>query len=328
MKPYEKREFDKLVTILQENVEEFRFEAARAYAAYTRANRRLLRRARPEVMIYQRFNELFKPTDKLLKRKQSYDATVTQLTKNLLISSIEADHIAHSLYENRQVSLITETIAPLPQRAQKGAATLLAMPANEIEQLLASYKQATLYQDAAAAFSIATYDRHRRLVPRAIARLRIQRQRKKQFRAEQKRITAIDRELQKVDERLGDLLRRMVSYELEIIEIAALRNTFSKKAVSARGNSARKQLSEFEKTTTPYLDAQLKSYQAAYDTISLKQLASVKRGIERVLHDTFALSNGDLNRHVMAYSTYAKLFNEKQSILTAHNERQQFIDRQ
>lgn len=323
MKPYEKREFDTLVTLANANNEQFRYQASNAYTAYTRPDRRLLRRVRPAAEFYNRYQDVYQPTIRELGRKKPHDAMTTTIAKGLLVGDSVAADIVKNLYDNRYETLMQETIASLPHRSRLHAARILHMPTQQIESLLYHYHQAMLYTDVSHHLRIAVDDPVASLFSRVPSLWRIQRNRRKTVRIEKKRIATIDHELQKIDAQKGDLLRRIVSNQLELVTLLGLRNEFAKKATG----SSRQQLEKFEKTTKKFMNQQIDAYMLDHPDANLRNIAHKKRTIEQLLQDIIALNNVERNQLLLTFSDYSRLYNERIALVDAQQARDEYINR-
>lgn len=142
------------------------------------------------------------------------------------------------------------------------------------------------------------------LVSRTLAKWQTQREQRQLI----KRIKVIDSELRAIDREKGDLLQRIVSSKLEIIEILALRNTYEKELSINRVTDAP---DPFKALTKQFIDQQIDKCPGA----SQREITDQKHSIERILTEVFALDNAGRNQLVLGFSNYSRLYNEKQSLL-------------
>jgi len=327
MRPYSKQESDEIIHIAQENVEQFRHDAYLADRSYSRAERRLLQgiETKYQAAFYTRCKELYQPTTKSLQQKRPFEAMRAQMQKSLLIGKNQADNLTTDLYQMRQETLRRETVALLPRRAQKHARRILTLPPDQLEQLLEHYQQATLYREVATSLRVVTYDPHRSFISRLVRRYRIYRHRIRTLRKEKQRIKVIDRLLTKLDLETDNFLQRILSSEVELMEVLALRHEFEKKT-KGQPSTPRRTLDRFEAMTKKFINKQLESYQAQCPDATLNDIGQRKNTLTQLLQDIFALRNTDRNWLVRRISEYTKLYDEKQSIVTAQCARQAYID--
>lgn len=156
------------------------------------------------------------------------------------------------------------------------------------------------------------------LLSRALAKWQIQREQRHSIKINQKRVKMIDGKLRAIDTEKGDLLRRVVSSKLELIEILALRNTYEKEITANPTKDERGRQARFETLTKQFIDQHLDEYLTQKPDASSQNIADERQYLQLILADVFALDNAGRNQLVLGFSNYSRLYNEKQSLLAAH----------
>lgn len=326
MQPYSKDEFDTVAAVLRDNVERFRFNATGALSDYTPENRSLLRKVRPQAVFYMRCQDSHYPLLKLLNQDKPYATMRTRIAEGLAIGDKEATDITDRLYAERYEQLIQETIAVLPRTSKRHATRILRLPSARTQELLDRYKQATIYRDVARTFDVAIYDPHSSHLARYIQQRQIRQDRQQTRRLDAKNIAAIDATLQKTDDEHGDLLRRIVSHDLEIITLLGVRNEVAKK--TARQPDVHDQLDQFDKTIKKFVHEYIDEYKTSRPDTTLYELSEKKHAIERIVHDLLALGATERNQLVVLFSDYRTLSMKRDSILFAQRDRDAYSNRE
>ena len=326
MQPNSKDEFNTLTTVLKGNVDRFRYDAMKAHNEYSPSNRKLLRKVHPKAVFYIRCLDTHYPVLESLNRKKPYETMRSRIASGLVIGNKEATDITDKLYSERYERLIQQTTTALSRSSRRHATRILRLPSAQAKELLGHYKQATLYQDVARAYRVSIYDPHSPALLRLIKRWRIRRERRTLLRRDTKRIDAINTTLQQTDDEQGDLLRRIVSHNLEIVTLLGIRNEFVKKTV--RQPNARRQLEQFEKAIKKFVHDQLDSYTSLNPDATLHQLGKRKQAIEHIIQDLILLDATKRNQLVLLFSEYRQLYVERESILAAQRDRDVYASRE
>jgi len=326
MQPYSKDEFDTVAAVLQDNVERFRYDAMKTYGEYSPTERGMLRKVRPKAAFYVRCKDSHYPVLESLNRDKPYATMRARIADGLVIGDKEATDITDKLYAERYERLVQETTAALPRASRRHAARILRLPSAQANELLDHYKQATLYQDVAQTHHVNAYDPHSSALSRLVKRWKIRRERQRLLHTDTERISAIESLLQKTDVEHGDLLRRIVSHDLEIVTLLGIRNEFMKK--TARQSSARHQLEQFDKTVKKFTTEQVDAYIAKNPDATLRQLGEKKHAIEQIIQELLTLDTTKRNQLVLLFSEYRRLYTERESILAAQRDRDVYTNRE
>lgn len=327
MKPYDSTQFEKTVKIAQANIEEFRYEYARAHYALNRDERRLIQKISAMDVFYERYVEFYLPTLKTLRLKKPFDTIKSSLSKGLVLSATESKHLTEIIYQDRHEKLINDTVAPLSDNSQPHALTLLHIPEEQLTVILYHYRDVTLYQDVSKKVGYLAYDPYDSFLKRSITRWKINRNRKKTLRSEHRRLTQIDRRLHRIDKEKGDLIRRIVSNHLELMPVLSLRNEFIKRVSQNNATSKKQSFEQFEKTIQSLMKKQIDTYAVENPDAIFTDFRSHKQQLEQLLYDTFTLSNSQSNALITDHSQYAKLYSEHEKITARQQARNAFIHR-
>ena len=215
----------------------FRDEARRAYANYTRQQRRIAKRLKtPEVTAFDfymawrdrymtRMQRIMSAVqagklDKMLARVLLLpdDASVKQLTQALIeIRTVcERQALVDTVYNIRR------------KRARRTAQALVDMGDQAVAHDVERFVNYHLYRTVARQRNVVVVDRHANLLVCMIQHVRARRQTRKLVRAARRRLADIDTELFATEQLHNGLVARLFSLGIDLIEVLAARHEYEK----------------------------------------------------------------------------------------------------
>lgn len=153
------------------------------------------------------------------------------------------------------------------------------------------------------------------LLSRTLAKLQMQREQRQMIKNDQKRVKEIDSKLHAIDAEKGDLLQRIVSNRLEIIEILALRNAYEKQIAASSITDTQ---DPFETLTKQFINQHLDEYRKQNPSAPQSDITDQKQSLTLILTEVFDLDNTDRNQLVLGFSNYSRLYTEKQALLAKY----------
>ena len=301
----------------------FRDEARRAYANYTRQQRRIAKRLKtPEVTAFDFYMAW---RDRYMARMQRITAAVQtgkldkMLTRVLLLpDDASVKQLTQALIEIRTVcerqALVDAVYNIHRTRARRTAQALVDMGDQAVAHDVERFVNYHLYRMVARQRNVIVVDRHVNLLVRMVQHLRARRQTRKLVRAARRRLAGIDTELFATEQLHNGLVARLFSLGIDLIEVLAARHEYEKaleKMSAAARKSPTKKLELYEKKTAGIRSAYLDSVPGL---AGLKDVQKAAKEIDDALLKVFDFDMQQCNDLMRALKRYRTLTRERKEL--------------
>ncbi len=301
----------------------FRDEARRAYANYTRQQRRIAKRLKtPEVTAFDFYMAW---RDRYMARMQRIMSAVQagkldkMLARVLLLpDDASVKQLTQALIEIRTVcerQALVDTVYNIHRkRASRTAQALVDMGDQAVAHDIERFVNYHLYRTVARQRNVVVVDRHANLLVRMIQRMRARRQTRKLVRAARRRLAGIDTELFATEQLHNGLVARLFSLGIDLIEVLAARHEYEKaleKMSAAARKSPTKKLELYEKKTASIRSAYLDSVPGL---AGLKDVQKAAKEIDDALLKVFDFDMQQCNDLMRALKRYRTLTRERKEL--------------
>ena len=301
----------------------FRDEARRAYANYTRQQRRIAKRLKtPEVTAFDFYMAW---RDRYMARMQRIMSAVQagkldkMLARVLLLpDDASVKQLTQALIEIRTVcerQALVDTVYNIHRkRARRTAQALVDMGDQAVAHDIERFVNYHLYRTVARQRNVVVVDRHANLLVRMIQRMRARRQTRKLVRAARRRLAGIDTELFATEQLHNGLVARLFSLGIDLIEVLAARHEYEKaleKMSAAARKSPTKKLELYEKKTASIRSAYLDSVPGL---AGLKDVQKAAKEIDDALLKVFDFDMQQCNDLMRALKRYRTLTRERKEL--------------
>ena len=319
---------DSLIT----NLEEFRTDAARAYAEYLPYERSIISNLKTDKIdaytVLEDWEETLKPLLEAINDKRS-DANFRKIiTEQLLLVDTETQVKINSLVIDRKFELINNFISkfyPVNKKAKnryrqqrQQIRELLSMPASKIQSVKNHYVCYLLYKEATERNNITAIDSHTSLIKRLVAKRHIRHERKQTIKSENSRLSYINDRIKSLSAMNSGLLVDISNKKWDFVAILDLRHNYEKKIsklTKENEKDAVKRLSIFDAVTADFKKSQIEKMTIDSDISNLETTRTITKDIDSILLRIFDLSNIQKNQLLVCFKEYRELGQEKTSIL-------------
>lgn len=332
----------RIIDQLLGNVEAFRVAAAAANRTFTQRERRALRKLeKSHISAFDFFiiwEDDFKEARDTLLRKRSDKQFRTSLTKHLALTIGEVDDTVETIVRTRDAQYIKKFVKRLypsaPQRRDRfkkqraQARKLITESPEQIQQRKDHYVSALLYRDIAAQYDISIVDPHTSSFTQLRALLAVRAERQNKERNETSRLHSIQQQLQDIDTRDGGILKGIIAYDLDFVQLLSLHTDYQKR-VRKLSKIVSKQAAERRHA----FEASTQTFRADYQqklamNLVHENLASVHektKEIDTLLFQVVNYTNLQKNQLVLSMKKYRELLSERDDILRSRAERHAHI---
>ena len=311
------------------NREAFRAKNVERLRMFTVADRNLCRDLDTISVPFNEFLQIFRdqvaPTIKMLETKHSSKTIRTYLMKNLGLGGLSMDLAANYLIAARRNQIITDFIAKIGgQSNENRLRNLLNRPIDELLDLFERYHDYRQALDISEQYGLALVD------PRAswLKRRRMQKSAKR----DQRQIARREREsLRQIERRIANLfnenrlLADTVDKNWSLVEVLSLYHQYQKCLDKAKDSSPSTKIEIFEEVTSEFRRNNIETLAAGNDKLSLKELRALGANVYNLLLEVFDMDNTGRNRLVVGLRTYSELINEREQLLIARRNREDFL---
>lgn len=312
------------------NVEQFRFEAARAYNDFTSSDRAAVARLQGRNSSADDFFILWldelRVQRKKLVRSQGDPGFIESLEKGLQLSAVERDVKVASIISARDQELITQGLDKIynqPHKQQRIAALrLLERNDDEIEKLYRRYVALEVYTHVAHMEGVALYDPHASRAGRLLQRYTISKQRRQLRKKENRRLQSIEGELSELMKWNEGLAGAIHASGIDAIALIAAKAKYEKHLMvlhKGERNNPGVQITIYNDIVSDLRKRYGSRLKAR--TESLQGARQATQALDDICVRVFDLTNAKKNELLTVTKKIRELEKEQELILTAREAR-------
>ncbi|MDR1969739.1 MAG: hypothetical protein LBQ11_00105 [Candidatus Nomurabacteria bacterium] len=272
------------------------------------------------------FRDQMMPETKALEDKRDSKTIRAYLTKNFGFSGLDTDVAIDYLVEMRRNQIITSCISEIGGQQNEGKLrNLLNRPIDDLLDLFERYHQYAQALEISEEYGLALIDPHASRIKRHKMKKNVRKDRRKVLSSEKKRLRQIERELGDLFSN-NHLLLDIVNKNWSFVEILALNQQYQKILNEVKNVSPAGRLEVFEEVTADFRRDNIETLTVGNNNLNLKELQALSESVYNLLLEVFDMDNTSRNRLMIDVKTYSGLVNEREQLLLARRNAQEFLE--
>lgn len=315
---FRREERTRLASLATSNVELFRYEALKAFEAFTPEQRRWAEELEASSItaldFYKIYEQQFKPLIEELDKAATRPVFIRTLRTSLRLDEADASELAVCLLNDRKAQVVATTTSPFDGRTQLRAAQILALPIAKIDHYKDIFENYLIYKHVAETSKVAVIDTHAGFVRRLGQRYLVWRQCRALAASKMKRLNKLQSKLRKFEQVEGDLPGLIVERGLDLMLILSARHTYEKR----RKETAKNSLDEtrlFDASTKKLVDDYMTKYMHQHPKSTIRDMSREEAALKELLLRVFELDTTARNHLVVIISECRTLYEEIRRIV-------------
>lgn len=331
---------DPVIAEATHNRELFRLHATRAFAAFSRDDRKyvaiLESDGQSAYTFFSTWSQRTLPALQQLSELLDDASFHDEFANRLLVDSATMTTKLQLILDERRNELqeeLLDHLYPISKDADfatshRQAQIYLNLPTSTLVDIIERYESYLSYRMVASMYHIPVTDQHSSWLERRKSAKQIAKDRETIETTEQTRLLAIGAERETILGSYDGLIKKLFENGWDLITVISLRNNYEKRLKAMPAADSKKSLNRlavFEKVTKTFKNDKIEQLTTS-NTLSLSETRQAIEKIDQLLLTIFDLSNADKNRLLILSKRARELDQEHNQILSERAERHLIIN--